>query len=338
MAFFYYIALPMTARAVAVMAEGMAAIEPDIAVARDLAILRAKQQALEQLGIGIQARSITDQGKALDEMIMVQTNGFVDSYEILEEGARDGNYHVRLATEVKSGDALAESYQSIFRGRILAIASDGPGSEMIVNQLRSELAAGFFHVLGPTDQKPNSDYSPDYSLEVHCLVTPYANAYDIMSFSVSASIAMTQTATCRQVLHTTTDKPVIIYGLDQNQALGGESRNQFAHKVVAPLINFFRESLKALAQRNSRITKISITNLPDLETFRAFREYVKNIRLGMVGLESAQYREGEGTLEVGYQEDSLYLAAIIAFRPEYQVKEQGKDRIIVNYDKGRTKG
>lgn len=317
---------PVNAQTI-VEAEGMARVEPDITISRDLAVLRAKQQALETLGVGITSRNIAAQGKMLDEMIMIQTSGFVERHDILEEGEEIGYYHVRLRAWVKTGKALDEAYSSVFRERIVSISAKGEGSEHVEGLLRKDLAGRFYHVL----EYDNKTLMPDFKILVDSSAKSHSDFAGIRSFCTDASISMVQVSVGRQVIYVVPGKPIIVYGKDLDQALGGRTANQYPKKVAGPLVNSFLNELTSLENRHSRTIRLTISGLPDMEAFRAFRDYVKNVRLGMEGLYGENYDNGRGTLDVSYREKSLYLATIIGYRPQYKIIGHQWDGIQVVY-------
>jgi len=277
--------------------------------------LRARQQALETQGIGITSKNISVQGKMLDEMIMVQTSGFVERYDILEEGQENGYYHVRLRAWVKTGKDLDDAYRSIFRERILSISAKGQGSEHIEKLIRKGLSGSFYHIL----DHGHKTLRPDYQILIDSSVKPHADYAGFRSFYGEAGISMIQVSASRQVIYVAPDKPIIVYGKDLGQTLNGRTVNQYPKKVAEPLVNSFRNKLASLEKKRSRTIRITISGLPDLKAFRVFRDYVKNIRLGMEDLYSEDYSNGQGILDVSYREKSLYLATIIGYRSQYKV-------------------
>jgi|GEM_PF-4096147 len=318
--------LPAVAQTV-VEAEGTARIEPDINISRDLAVLRAKQQALEILGIGISSKNIATQGKMLDEMIMVQTSGFVERYEILEESRKNGYYSIRLRAWVKKGKALEDAYRSVFRERILSLSSNGEGSKNIERLLRRSLVGHFYYVLASDFQ----EIKPDYQILINSSVNVHSDFGGFKSFYAEASISMVQVAVGRQVIYVAPDEPIIVYGTDLDHAVNGRTVNQYSRKLAAPLMDCFWKELSSLEHKGSRVVRITISELPGVEAFRAFRDYVRNICLGMEGLYGESYSDGEAALQVGYREKSLYLATIIGYRSEYRVIEHDWEHVKIVY-------
>jgi hypothetical protein len=327
--FLLFVSVPAQAQ-IEVTAEGAARIEPDRVISKDLAVLRAKQKALEILGIGIKSDSIVAQGRLLDEYIMVQTAGFVERYEIMDERESGGYLRVRIRAWVKSGKPLEEAYRSVFADRILSISGSGAGSEKIENQLRGKLAGQFYYLLAKGYQSP----SPDYGILIESSVTPSSDFHGIKSFYANASISMIQVSAGREVIHDAPPASITIFGRDFDNALNGASINQFPRKVAEPLVSFFCQKLDELAKRRSRSVKITITGLPSPQAFHEFRDYVRNIRLGMEELTSERYGDGTGRLNVIYNEKDLYLATIIGYRREYRIVSHRWDDIRVAYAAG----
>lgn len=325
--FIALIAYPVAAQT-SVEADGMAKIGPDISMSRDLAILRAEQNALESLGVGIKAKDISVQGRLLDDVIIVQTKGFVDSFRVLREEKQDGYYRVHLKAVVKEGKALKDAYRSLFRKRTLWVCGTGPGSELVEDRLRKGLTKRFYYVLGEVQKATK----PDYRIEVRSSVGPYSDLGMFKSFHACVHIKMTQTTSPgREVLFVGDDNPILIYGKDLNQALTGNTVNQYPEKIATPLTALFWRRLKAFENGWSRNIVINISRLPNVETFNRFRDYVRHIRLGMGGLLTDRYADGNGALEVSYREKSMYLAAIIGYRRQYRVVDYNWDHIRVAY-------
>jgi len=115
------------------------------------------------------------------------------------------------------------------------------------------------------------------------------------------------------------------------QAVCGNTVNQFQSRVAKVLVQSFWKELDKLERKASRTVRISIVGLPNHNAFMAFREYVKNICLGMKGIVSERYSKGNGILTVRYTEKSFYLASIIEYKSQYKITHHDWESIDVVY-------
>ena len=331
--FLFVVAALQTGPAIARMpieSQGMATIGADIYGARELAMLRAKAQALETLGVGIKTETLAARGKLLDEYAVIQTSGFVERCEIVDEWMEKGCYHVRLKVWVKNDDSLAIAHRALFQGRSADVSGEGPGAEHIEREIKKLLSSSFYLVLsGEHALSP-----PDVRILISTSLNEGGGYGKIRSFYASVSIRVTRGAATSEALVVSTERPQVIYGLTANQALNGGSVNQFYDKVARPLVFSFWNRFLELEKDRSRPVAIEISGLPNLQAFRSFRDYVRDIRLGMCGMIEEEYRDGWGRLKVKYRERSLYLATILGYSPRYRVAEYGNDRIKVTYHGG----
>jgi hypothetical protein len=94
-----------------IVALGMAGGEP--ARARDEAINDALRNAVEQgVGTYVSSETTVEQWTLVEDRIYSESRGYIKSYEILQEGMKEGVYQVRVSAIVKM-EQLAEDLESI---------------------------------------------------------------------------------------------------------------------------------------------------------------------------------------------------------------------------------
>ena len=90
-------------------------------VSRDMAIQNALRRAIEEhLGIFISAESLVQNKELISSNIMTYSQGFVESYEVIQETNNTGGYQVQLAAEIAT-DKLEKSISELPQLKI-----DGP--------------------------------------------------------------------------------------------------------------------------------------------------------------------------------------------------------------------
>jgi len=81
--------------------------------ARDAAINDALRNAVEQgVGTYISSETTVEQMTLVEDRIYSESRGYIKSYEIIEEGVREGIYQVKISAVVKM-EQLAEELESI---------------------------------------------------------------------------------------------------------------------------------------------------------------------------------------------------------------------------------
>jgi hypothetical protein len=94
-----------------IIALGMAGGE--VSMARDEAINDALRNAVEQgVGTYITSETTVEQMTLVEDRIYSESRGYIKSYEILQEGLKEGTYQVRISAIVKM-EQLAEDLESI---------------------------------------------------------------------------------------------------------------------------------------------------------------------------------------------------------------------------------
>ncbi|MBW2260155.1 MAG: hypothetical protein JRF18_06845, partial [Deltaproteobacteria bacterium] len=81
--------------------------------ARDVAINDALRNAVEQgVGTYISSETIVEQLTLVEDRIYSESRGYITSYEIIEEGVKEGVYQVKISAVVKM-EQLADDLESI---------------------------------------------------------------------------------------------------------------------------------------------------------------------------------------------------------------------------------
>jgi len=296
--------------------------------ARALAQMRAKQKALEHLGVGIRAESLVSDGRLLDEYALIQTNGYVSRSEILEEGEYNGIYKIRMKVWAKPDLMEAECQTSPFFERRIIVSAEGEGAQHLKRGVMNLFTSRFFKVIGDRGSKS------DYEIRISSKITENSHFATIHSYAVYAQIVMYKTGEESPLLHIDTGGPITIYGHNLENALNGPSGNQYHGRVAELLLSNFVSGLDQLADRALRVVLIKIENLPDAEAFAAFRDHIAGIRFGMGGILYEQYDGGgSGFLKTAYKEKSHYLALLIEKYPSYRVTAYRWDQVRVAFKK-----
>lgn len=87
------------------------------------------------------------------------------------------------------------------------------------------------------------------------------------------------------------------------------------------------ERLGQLFAQSERDIQVTISGLRDKEEFDEFRDMLKSLRLGVKDVSNERYHEGTGTLLVRFDEKSIYLAGMIAFRDKYKIVSYSWDSL-----------
>lgn len=313
-----------------VVAEGMAPLGKDLGLSRDIAILRAKQNAIEQLGVGIDSQTIVDMGQTLDDMIKVQTFGLVKAYEVLSQGAEGNQYKVKIKAWVVPRDKEREILENLFAHRSMVIQATGKGSNKIQREILKCLTKGFYFVVDPEISR----WAPDYNLAINSTVEFSQETYGIRSYHANCEIRLVQRSNGRILI----SEPMsgMIFGLNEKQAIDGLRPDQFSRKIVSPLIASFMERLNRVAHAKEHDVAVVIRGLPSHERFRDFCKLVRALRLGVKEVFNERYDTGIGEVTVKYAEKTDYLAALVGFRSRYKISKATWDRIEVVYEDSKV--
>jgi len=305
--------------------EGMAHLSKDLGLTRDLAILRAKQNAIEQLGVGIDSQTIVDMGMTLDDIIKVQTFGLVKACEVLSEGPEGDQYKVKIKAWVIPKEEEKEVLENLFAHRSMAIQAMGEGSSKIEQALLKHLTKGFYFIVDPGVSR----WTPDYNLIINSSINFSQETYGIRSYHANCEIKLVQRPNGKILISESMNG--IIFGLNKRQAINGLRPDQFFKKIVSPLIEGFMKRLNKVAHIKEHQVKVIIQGLPSYKKFREFCRLIRGLRLGVKEVFNEKYDAGTGEVTVNYVEKTDYLAAMISFRSEYKIEKATGDQIEIVY-------
>ena len=314
-----------------VEAEGVAPISEDMGLTRDIALLRAKQAALEHVGIGLKRETIVDMGFLLDDIVKIQTFGLVKAYEIISGGREGNQYRVKIKAWVVPKEEEKPVMKSLFAHRSFEVQAKGEGSQLIKKGLLPRLTKAGYFIFDPGFSK----WDCDYNITIESKIQFSQKNYEIESYYSDCQIRLVRRSNGELLILETEPEDNRIYGLNINQAMGSKGPNSFFKKIAEPMANEFMQHLNAKAGVKEHDIDIVITSLPDHRTFReGFCRMLRYLRLGIKDVFRETYDNGTGRVTVRYAEKTDYLAAMIGFRSQYKVEKTTWDRINVIYHDG----
>ena len=334
-----------------VVVEGRAAIVVDPATARDRALVDAKVRAAEKCGVYVEERSIVNMGMTLDHFAQVKAFAFVKAYDVLKEWQKDGIYYVKIKAWIKEGKEKEEAKKALLSSRLILMLASGKGADTIESIMKEKLTSSGFSLLDREFIRTKVSPATWQCLEtgnISCVgkeFYPFLSNYlirikskikksqdlgeDIKSFRATSEISCTQISTA--LLRPYSRKCGVVFGMDMEQALCGQRRDQFEKKIVEPLSSDFMKKLSEEFANSKRNIRILINGLPNRDAFDNFKLLVGELRW-VDDISSENYHEGTGSLSVPYTEKSVYLASMIAFRSTYEVTTYTWDRIDVLFN------
>ncbi len=314
-----------------VLAEGTAPIRGDMGQSRDIAILRAKQAAIEQVGIGLRSETIVDMGMLLDDIIKVQTFALVKAYEVIKEKQRGNEYWVQIKAWVVPKEKERPVMENLFAHRSIIVQAKGEGSRVIEKELLARLTRGTYFVLDPGFRK----WDPDYKIMIESGIEFSQRNHGIESYYADCEIRLIKRSNGKLVVQEVEPEDNRIYGLNRNQALSSKGPNGFSGKIAEPMVSEFMKRLDATSHVKEHDVDIVVKGISNHRTFRdEFCKMLRGLRLGVKGVFNERYDGGTGKVTVRYAEKTDYLAAMIGFRSQYRVEEASWDKIKVVYQGG----
>lgn len=310
-----------------VEAKGIAPITNDIGLTRDVAILRAKQAAIERLGVGLRSETIVDMGLLLDDIVKTQTFGLVKSFNVISEFIEGNQYKVRIRAWVVSREEENEIMENLFSDRSFSVRSCGEGSRSIEKELLNQLSENNYLVLDPGFSK----WKPNYNIIAKSAVALSQNMGDIESYYCDIEIRLINRSEGTLALLEVGPDDNRIYGLNRIQALRSKGTNGFYRKIAEPTVKKFMRKLKKKELVKEHKVEIVVRNIPNYEFFRdEFCRMLRAFRLGVKDIFNKRYDKGSGSVTVLYTEKVDYLAAMIGFRNQYIIKsvDRGKIQLI----------
>jgi len=310
-----------------VIGEGAAPIDGDINISRDIAILRAKQECIEKVGVGLSRETITDMGFLLDDMIKIQTFGLVKEFEIIHEKTLGNEYRVKIRSHVVSKEQEKRQMQNLFAHRTITVQGEGEGHEYIEKRLMEQLTKGGYFVFDPN----SPDWLSDYLVKIRTQIELSQDKV-IKTYSASCEIKMVKRANNQISIIKSGPEDNIIFGKTKNRALRSSRSDGFRKKICEPLVGSFTEALNKKARVKEHDVNIVVQNIPDHKLFRNdFMRMLRSLRLGIKTVSNEAFSENIGQATVSYAEKTDYLAAMIGFRSHYKIKAVKWDRIEVEY-------
>ncbi|MBI3097796.1 MAG: hypothetical protein HYY93_06055 [Planctomycetes bacterium] len=110
------------------VAEGFAVLGLDRTKAREAAIANALHHAVEQrFGLTLQGTRDSENYVLTKYRIRTETRGAIESYDVLEEGAQDGIYRVKLSVRFREDAALAAGLDTVRLALVVSESFDEGG-------------------------------------------------------------------------------------------------------------------------------------------------------------------------------------------------------------------
>jgi len=309
-----------------VEAEGMAPISTDIGLSRDIAILRAKQTAIEQAGVGLKSETIVNMGFLLDDIVKIQTFALVKSYEVVSENREENLYKVKIRAKIISKKKETAVMQNLFAHRSILVKATGKGSGLLKKKLLAQLTKGGYFMLDPGLSKWNSDYK----ILIASGIEASQKTEGIVSYYVESEIRLVKRVNGKVLILETEPQDNIVFGLNKSQALRSSGPNAFPSKIVEPMVKEFMRRIKVSVYVKEHDVDIIVKNIPNHRIFREdFCKMLRTLRLGVQNLSNEHYDRGTGRVTVHYTEKTDYLAAMIGFRNRYKVEKAARNQIQV---------
>ncbi|MBN2298794.1 MAG: flagellar assembly protein T N-terminal domain-containing protein [Deltaproteobacteria bacterium] len=327
------LAFPLSGHAsTLVEANGMAPIEADISLSRDIAILRAKQAAIEQAGVGLTCDTITNMGLLLDNVIKVQTFALVKNYEVISEVHEDNYIKVKIRAWVVEKKNETKEMENVFSHCSVLIGANGYGSDMIQKELVKQMTAKGYFVLDSTFK----GWNPEYRLTIDTSMDLSEKNNGIESYFVECSLKFMQRQTGKILIAENEPENNRIFGFNRTKALKSRGPNGFPRKIVQPVSIGFMKKLDEMAKVKEHNVEIAVSGFSDYQTFRQdFVQMVQNYCLGVKAVSNERYEGGIGLISVRYSEKTDYLAAMIGFRSQYRVEQVTDNKIKAVYMAGK---
>ena len=314
-----------------VIAEGIAPISSDMGLTRDIAILRAKQAAIEQVGIGLKSETIVDMGFVLDDIIKVQTFALIKAYEVINEEPRSGNYWVQIRAWVVPKEEEKPVMENLFAHRSIMVHANGEGSQTIEKKLLARLTNNTYFVLDSSFTK----WDPHFNIIIKSEVEFSQKNNQLESYYADCEIKLVKQSTRKLLLSIQEPEDNRIYGLNKRQAITGHGRNGFSQKIAELMVKEFMQRLDVIAHVREHDVNVVITGIPNYTVFREkFCRMLRALRLGVKKVFNENYDGGTGRVTVSYAEKTDYLAAMIGFRSQYRVERATWDEIRVVHQGG----
>lgn len=313
-----------------VLASGVA--DGKSAAARDEAILDALKRAVEQgVGTFVTAELTVEQQRLVEERIFTESRGYIQSYKVIREGAKEGLYEVEVSALVKLGKLSGdlESIGLLIRKkqnpRVMVVvysrevssaytAVSLEGSRNAENQIESALMQKGFQVVdaGQVGRKKEleglllkgdptragkmaRDFGAELLIDVEVRRTFVEErmVYGRMTRFFSNEIrAKAMEADTAKVLYS---------GYRTKPPSGGgalqpldDAAGELTDEMIAGILDRWRRDVFQAGSYEIQLTSVAFDDLT------RFKERLGKIR-GVTGVRLRSFQSGHGLLEIGYQ-------------------------------------
>ena len=119
----------------------------DIEKAKKEAIIDAKRNAVEQVGSQVIAKTVVENFDLVKDKIITKIDGYVHSYEILEEKPAEKSYQVKIEARVSKSaliDDAALIYNDMEKPRLMIIVPEVRGKEIFPTSQAENAISEFF--------------------------------------------------------------------------------------------------------------------------------------------------------------------------------------------------
>ncbi|MBI4746315.1 MAG: flagellar assembly protein T N-terminal domain-containing protein [Deltaproteobacteria bacterium] len=119
----------------------------DIEKAKKEAIFDAKRNAVEQVGSQVIAKTVVENFDLVKDKIITRVDGYVHSYDILEEKPAEKSYQVKIEARVSKSaliDDAALIYNDMEKPRLMIVVSEVRGKEIFPTSQAENAISEFF--------------------------------------------------------------------------------------------------------------------------------------------------------------------------------------------------
>lgn len=131
-----------------VKSSGVAAIfNSDVEKGRKDAILHSMKSAVQQAGPEAVSGTVVENFSLVEDKIIANAGNYVQSYQIMEEGQRDGKYEVTIAAEVNRSAIVNDAtaiYSEMKKPRIMVVIPEIRGKDVIPSSHAENVVSEFF--------------------------------------------------------------------------------------------------------------------------------------------------------------------------------------------------
>lgn len=325
----------------AVVAEGLAAVVVDPVTARDRAIVDAKRKAVEEVaGLQVDARAVYEMGLSQEDWLRVQSFGFVERYQILEEKPGKDRYAVKLEAWVRGGAAGGpEAAKQFLSQRSFLVAAEGEGAAAVAQRLKAALVDRGFQVYDEqltgalrsgggagSVLSAATRFLADYLVRVESSVGAMGETYGIKAFQGAATIEMTEVSS--GFLQASVAQSARVYGLTRQQAVSGQRADQFPRAVAGAAVDQFLAKLDDLKVGAAKSVRLVLESPSSQDAFERLVSGVVEVRW-VQSPHDRSYASDRAVVFVDYPEKVVYLAADLDYLPGFAVVSYGPGYVVL---------